>query len=70
MSSQGIGLIFMKTYYLSSRYLSPTNFPLYSKEDAKQAMLYSYKHRFSGFSAMLNSTQAKILASKNITSRL
>ncbi|KAL3518906.1 hypothetical protein ACH5RR_021495 [Cinchona calisaya] len=33
-----------------------------SKEDAKQAMLYSYKHGFSGFSATLNSTQAQILS--------
>ncbi|KAK1378948.1 subtilisin-like protease SBT3.18 [Heracleum sosnowskyi] len=31
-------------------------------EDAKQSMLYSYKHSFSGFSAKLNSTQANSLA--------
>ncbi|PON95646.1 Subtilase [Trema orientale] len=35
-----------------------------SKEDAKQSMLYSYKHSFSGFSAILNSTQAAILAKR------
>ncbi|KAH7532268.1 hypothetical protein FEM48_Zijuj04G0001800 [Ziziphus jujuba var. spinosa] len=34
-----------------------------SEEDAKQAMVYSYKHSFSGFSAMLDSTQASALAS-------
>nr|XP_034893395.1 subtilisin-like protease SBT3.18 [Populus alba]TKR98193.1 subtilisin-like protease SBT3.5 isoform X2 [Populus alba] len=33
-----------------------------SEEEAKQSMLYSYKHGFSGFSAKLNSTQATILA--------
>ncbi|CDP18580.1 unnamed protein product [Coffea canephora] len=33
-----------------------------SKKDAKQAMLYSYKHGFSGFSATLNSTQAQVLS--------
>ncbi|KAL2470039.1 Subtilisin-like serine endopeptidase family protein [Abeliophyllum distichum] len=33
-----------------------------SKADAKQAMLYSYKHSFSGFAATLNSSQATILA--------
>ncbi|KAG2671483.1 hypothetical protein I3760_14G138200 [Carya illinoinensis] len=33
-----------------------------SEEDAKQSMLYSYKHSFSGFSAKLNSTQATALA--------
>ncbi|KAF8398598.1 hypothetical protein HHK36_017529 [Tetracentron sinense] len=33
-----------------------------SEEDARQAMLYSYKHGFSGFSAKLNSTQATTLA--------
>ncbi|KAI3461910.1 hypothetical protein Pfo_018573 [Paulownia fortunei] len=33
-----------------------------SKEEAKQAMLYSYKHMFSGFAATLNASQATILA--------
>ncbi|CAA2957179.1 subtilisin-like protease [Olea europaea subsp. europaea] len=33
-----------------------------SKEDAKQAILYSYKHSFSGFAATLNSSQATNLA--------
>lgn len=33
-----------------------------SEEEAKQSMLYSYKHGFSGFSAKLNSTQATTLA--------
>ncbi|KAG8657701.1 subtilisin-like protease SBT3.18 isoform X2 [Manihot esculenta] len=33
-----------------------------SEEEAKQSLLYSYKHSFSGFSAMLNSTQAATLA--------
>ncbi|XAR59920.1 Tripeptidyl-peptidase II [Bertholletia excelsa] len=32
------------------------------RADAERAMLYSYKHGFSGFSAMLNSTQATSLA--------
>ncbi|KAK9062465.1 hypothetical protein SSX86_019651 [Deinandra increscens subsp. villosa] len=32
------------------------------KEDAKQSMVYSYKHSFSGFSAKINSTQAATLA--------
>ncbi|KAK6936972.1 Peptidase S8/S53 domain [Dillenia turbinata] len=36
-----------------------------SQEDAKQSMLYSYKHSFSGFSAKLNSTQATTLASND-----
>ncbi|XP_076883684.1 subtilisin-like protease SBT3.18 [Bidens hawaiensis] len=31
-------------------------------EDAKQSMVYSYKHGFSGFSAKINSTQAATLA--------
>ncbi|XXG65283.1 hypothetical protein AAC387_Pa05g3030 [Persea americana] len=34
-----------------------------SEDDAKKAMLYSYKHSFSGFAARLNSTQATTLAS-------
>ncbi|XP_058105921.1 subtilisin-like protease SBT3.18 [Magnolia sinica] len=34
-----------------------------SEDDAKEAMLYSYKHSFSGFAARLNSTQATTLAS-------
>ncbi|XP_077247327.1 subtilisin-like serine endopeptidase family protein [Tasmannia lanceolata] len=33
-----------------------------SEEDAEAAMLYSYKHSFSGFAARLNSTQANTLA--------
>ncbi|XP_058001631.1 subtilisin-like protease SBT3.18 isoform X2 [Hevea brasiliensis] len=33
-----------------------------SEEEAKQSLLYSYKHSFSGFSAMLNSTQAITIA--------
>nr|GEW58073.1 subtilisin-like protease SBT3.18 [Tanacetum cinerariifolium] len=33
-----------------------------SEEDARQSMLYSYKHSFSGFSAKINSTQAATLA--------
>ncbi|XP_063938562.1 subtilisin-like protease SBT3.18 isoform X1 [Daucus carota subsp. sativus] len=33
-----------------------------SEADAKQSMLYSYKHSFSGFSAKLNSTQATRLS--------
>ncbi|KAF5207109.1 Subtilisin-like protease SBT3.18, partial [Thalictrum thalictroides] len=32
-----------------------------SEEEINEAMLYSYKHSFSGFSAMLNSTQAATL---------
>ncbi|KAL5537777.1 hypothetical protein UlMin_045317 [Ulmus minor] len=40
-----------------------------SDEDAKQSVLYSYKHSFSGFSAMLNSSQAAALAkSKDVIS--
>ncbi|WOK98499.1 subtilisin-like protease SBT3.18 isoform X1 [Canna indica] len=34
-----------------------------SQEEAEEAMVYSYKHGFSGFAAMLNSTQATTLAS-------
>ncbi|KAI3518652.1 hypothetical protein L1887_07459 [Cichorium endivia] len=33
-----------------------------SREDARQSMLYSYKHSFSGFSAKINTTQAATLA--------
>ncbi|KAK4492225.1 hypothetical protein RD792_003025 [Penstemon davidsonii] len=33
-----------------------------SKEEGKKAMLYSYKHMFSGFAATLNASQATILA--------
>ncbi|XP_010257694.1 PREDICTED: subtilisin-like protease SBT3.18 [Nelumbo nucifera] len=33
-----------------------------SEQDAKDAMIYSYKHSFSGFAARLNSTQATALA--------
>ncbi|XP_038985370.1 subtilisin-like protease SBT3.18 [Phoenix dactylifera] len=37
---------------------------VFSREDeAEEAMIYSYKHGFSGFAAMLNSTQATTLAS-------
>ncbi|XP_072978834.1 subtilisin-like protease SBT3.18 [Typha angustifolia] len=37
---------------------------VFSKEkDARKALLYSYKHGFSGFAAVLNSTQATTLAS-------
>ncbi|PSR86918.1 Subtilisin-like protease SBT3.18 [Actinidia chinensis var. chinensis] len=35
------------------------------KEVAEKSMLYSYKHSLSGFSAMLNSTQATALAKMN-----
>nr|GMD72816.1 subtilisin-like protease SBT3.18 [Ipomoea batatas] len=35
-----------------------------SKEDAEEAMVYSYKHGLSGFSAKLNSSQAAALAGK------
>ncbi|KAK6145057.1 hypothetical protein DH2020_021877 [Rehmannia glutinosa] len=35
---------------------------LFCKEKAEQAMLYSYKHMFSGFAAMLNASQATVLA--------
>ncbi|XP_031111169.1 subtilisin-like protease SBT3.18 [Ipomoea triloba] len=34
------------------------------KEDAEEAMVYSYKHGLSGFSAKLNSSQAAALAGK------
>ncbi|CAL9076540.1 unnamed protein product, partial [Musa acuminata var. zebrina] len=33
------------------------------QEEAEEAMVYSYRHGFSGFAAMLNSTQASTLAS-------
>ncbi|PKI37202.1 subtilisin-like protease SBT3.9 isoform X1 [Punica granatum] len=33
-----------------------------SKEAAEEAMLYSYKHGFSGFSAILSQSQAKLIA--------
>ncbi|PIN05580.1 Tripeptidyl-peptidase II [Handroanthus impetiginosus] len=33
-----------------------------SKEEAKKAMIYSYKHVFSGFAATINASQARILA--------
>ncbi|KAL8480866.1 hypothetical protein ACS0TY_027404 [Phlomoides rotata] len=33
----------------------------HSKEEANQAMLYSYKHTFSGFAATLNASQAAVL---------
>ncbi|KAK6925758.1 Peptidase S8 propeptide/proteinase inhibitor I9 [Dillenia turbinata] len=36
------------------------------QEDAKQSMLYSYKHSFSGFSAQLNSIQVTNLASNEL----
>ncbi|ONK76785.1 uncharacterized protein A4U43_C03F32120 [Asparagus officinalis] len=40
---------------------------VFSKEDeAKEAMLYSYRHSFSGFAAIINSTQATNLSSKII----
>lgn len=41
-------------------------FGFHSRDDAKKSMLYSYKHGFSGFSAMLNSNQAAKLASKKL----
>ncbi|CAA0825784.1 Subtilisin-like serine endopeptidase family protein [Striga hermonthica] len=33
-----------------------------SKEEATQSMIHSYKHSFSGFAAVLNATQANVLA--------
>lgn len=34
----------------------------YSKKDARESMIYSYKHGFSGFAAHLTSSQAKKLS--------
>lgn len=45
-------------YFLNNKFVI-----LISEEDAKQSMLYSYKHSFSGFSAILNSSQVAFLAS-------
>lgn len=42
-------------------------FWFYSKEEAKEAMVYSYKHSLSGFAATLNASQAAILNSKQST---
>ncbi|KVI08384.1 Proteinase inhibitor I9 [Cynara cardunculus var. scolymus] len=39
-----------------------------SQEDARESILYSYKHSFSGFSAKINSSQAANLASMHGTS--
>ncbi|URD85748.1 hypothetical protein MUK42_07919 [Musa troglodytarum] len=39
----------------------------FRQEEAEEAMVYSYRHGFSGFAAMLNSTQASTLASEHIT---
>lgn len=33
-----------------------------SEEAAKESILYSYKHGFSGFAAILNHSQAKLIA--------
>lgn len=33
-----------------------------SKEAAKESILYSYKHGFSGFAAALTKSQAKLIA--------
>ncbi|PON64179.1 Subtilase [Parasponia andersonii] len=48
----------------SKRHLHLLSNVFSSKEDAKQSMLYSYKHSFSGFSAMLNSSQVADLAKR------
>lgn len=51
------------TYILELQHLFILLIILFSEEDAKRSMLYSYKHAFSGFSARLSSTQAASLAS-------
>jgi hypothetical protein len=35
-----------------------------SKDEALKSIVYSYKHGFSGFAAMLTESQAEALASK------
>lgn len=37
-----------------------------SKESAKESILYSYKHGFSGFAAVLSQSQAKLIAGVTI----
>lgn len=49
-------VILLNAYHelLSNLYLHVT----YSKEDAHKSMIYSYQHGFSGFAALLTSSQA------------
>jgi hypothetical protein len=39
---------------------------LCSKEAAKNSLLYSYKHGFSGFAARMSKSQAQDIASMNM----
>jgi hypothetical protein len=36
-----------------------------SKDEAQKSIIYSYKHGFSGFAAMLTESQAKTIAGNN-----
>jgi len=42
-----------------SSYFTFTYHVIYSKEDAQNSLIYSYQHGFSGFAALLTSSQAK-----------
>lgn len=42
------------------------NFNIYSKEEALNSIVYSYKYGFSGFAAMLTEAQAKKISGKLI----
>ncbi|KAI3794856.1 hypothetical protein L1987_37496 [Smallanthus sonchifolius] len=58
-----LGLKDVQDHILTSSYhLNLLSSVFQRKEDAKQSMVYSYKHSFSGFSAKMNSTQAATLA--------
>lgn len=37
------------------------------EHEARDALVYSYRYGFSGFAALLNSTQATTLAGENLT---
>ncbi|XP_062079272.1 subtilisin-like protease SBT3.18 [Humulus lupulus] len=51
-------------FIISKRHLHLLSNVFSSEEEAKQSMIYSYKHSFSGFSAMLNSSQVAALAKR------
>ncbi|ERM93537.1 subtilisin-like protease SBT3.18 isoform X1 [Amborella trichopoda] len=59
-----LGLNHLDDPLLTTKYHLQLLSKVFSSEDeAKEAMVYSYKHIFSGFAAKLNSTQAATLAS-------
>lgn len=51
--------MFFFCVFVMSSSLTCISHVIYSKEDAHNSMIYSYQHGFSGFAALLTSSQAK-----------